>query len=114
MPYSRILVRYLPSFMIQVVVIPSNQLRDRNKLIPLILQCCNQSVQRIRRVLGPVVAQNDASVSEVLVLRYSLDDGIYAVVFPVERIHIPLNRVVSAVFRYIYDIIVLISVGRSE
>ena len=76
----------LSSLMIHMVITLINQLRHRHKGIPLILQGCDQHIQRLGSIFCPVVTEDDAAVPQVLVLGYRLNDGIHAIVLPVERI----------------------------
>lgn len=71
-----------------MIIIPVDQLRDRHELIPLPLQRGNQRFQGFRRIFGTVMAEDNAAVAEMFMLRDRLDDGIHAVIFPVEGITI--------------------------
>ena len=108
------LIFYLSAFMIQMVFIPVDQFGNGNNRIALVFQLRNQRIQRLSREFCPVMAEDDRAVSQMLMLRHGLDDGIHAIVFPVKRIHIPLNCKVPAVFGHIHHRIVVIPIGRPE
>lgn len=55
------LIRNLPSFVVQMVVIPVDQLRERNKGIPLILQVFDECIECLSGKLCPIMAKYDAS-----------------------------------------------------
>lgn len=109
-----LLPRHLCPVGFHVVLILVDQLRDGHQLIPLILQACNHCIQRVRRVFRPVVHENDRPVIQLVGLHHALDDIVYAIVLPVQRIDRPLDRIVTALLRICYDMIVIISVGRPE
>ena len=50
----------------------------------------------------------------MLVLYHCLDDGVYAVIFPVKTVYIPLYGKISAVLCHIYHRIVVIPIRRPE
>ena len=66
-----------------------------NKFISFSFHRSDERIQCLRSVLGSVVAQDDGAVAKVLVVTDGIHDGVYAVVLPVEGIHIPLDTVVS-------------------
>ncbi len=53
----------LPALMIHMIIFPKNQLRDRYNLITFSLKSLNQRIKRVRRILGPIVAEDDAAIS---------------------------------------------------
>ena len=81
------LISNLASFCVHMVIVADNKLRHRNNFIPLFLQPRNHIVERSGGVSGAVVAENDGTVTEMLVLTDSFDDGVGTVVFPIERVH---------------------------
>ena len=60
------------------------------------------------------MAQDDGTVSQMLVAAYRVYDGINTVILPVQGIHIPLDRVIAAFRSGLYDIIIIITVRRAE
>ena len=50
----------------------------------------------------------------MLVLCHSLDDGIHTVIFPVQRVNVPLNRIIFTILGNIHHCIIIVSIGRSE
>lgn len=81
----------LSAFMIQMVFVPVDQFRNGNNRIALVFQLHDQRIQRLSRKFCPVVAKNNRAVSQMLMLRHGLDDGIHSIIFPVKRI-ITCNR----------------------
>ena len=104
----------LPSFRIHMVTVTVNQFRDGNNFISLPFQVGNQGIQGIRRKFCSVMAQDDGTVSQMLVAAYRVYDGINTVILPVQGIHIPLDRVIAAFRSGLYDIIIIITVRRAE
>lgn len=82
------LIRNLPPFMVHMVIVPDNQLRERHEGVSGVLEGSNQRFQRLRGIFSAVVAEDDAAVSEMLVLCDGLNDGIDAVILPVQGINI--------------------------
>ena len=76
----------LPALMIHMIIFPKNQLRDRYNLITFSLKSLNQRVKRVRRILGPIVAEDDAAVSQMLVLGYRFYDGVHPIILPVQTV----------------------------
>ena len=81
-------VRNLPSLHIHRVIFLINEIRYLHEFIAFSFQRRDERIQRLCGVLRPVVAQNDGAVAQMLVVAHGIDDGVHAVVFPVERIHI--------------------------
>lgn len=82
------LIRNLPSFRIHMIILTYDQIGERYKFITRIKKVCDQGVERFRRVLCAVVAKNDGAVSEMFVIADRLNDGVHAVIFPIETIHV--------------------------
>ena len=83
-----VLICNLPSFRIHMIILTYDQLGERYELITRIKKVCDQGVERFRRVLCAVVAKNDGAVSEMFVVADRLNDGVHAIVFPIEAIHV--------------------------
>ena len=81
-------VRYLSPFDIHRIIFFIDEVRHFYKLVPLVLKRGDERIQRLRGVLGSVVAQDDRAVAEMFVIAHGIDDGVYAVVLPVKGIHI--------------------------
>lgn len=81
-------VWYLPSLHIHRVVFLINQIRHLHKLIALAFERGDERIQCLGGVLGTVVAQDDGTIAQMLVIAYGIHDGVYAVVLPVEGVHI--------------------------
>lgn len=79
----------LASFCIDFGAVRIDKLRDRDKLIALFLQCCDQCVQCVCCILCTVMAQNDGTVAKMLVLTDRFNDGIDSVILPVQAVYIP-------------------------
>ena len=73
--------------MVHGVVVPANQLGDGHQLIALLLQPCDYSLQGLGSVFGSIVHENDGAVAQMLVAGDGLDNRIYAVVLPVQRVY---------------------------
>lgn len=63
-----------------------DQVGHLHKFISLSFQRRDQRIQRLCRVLGAVVAEDDGAVDQMLVVAHSIDDGVHTVVLPVEGI----------------------------
>lgn len=72
--------------MVDRIPVFHDQLRDRHELIPLLLQCLNQPVERFRRMFRPIVAEDDRAVSQMLVLCHFPDDRVCVIVLPVKTV----------------------------
>ena len=81
-------VRNLPSLHIHRIIFFIDQVRHLHKFVPLVLKRGDERIQRLCGVLGSVVAQDDRAVAEMFVIAHGIDDGVYAVVLPVEGIHV--------------------------
>lgn len=79
----------LASFCIDFGAVRIDKLRDRDKLIALFLQCCDQCVQCVCCILCTVMAQNDGTVAKMLVFTDRFNDGIDSVILPVQAVYIP-------------------------
>ena len=60
------------------------------------------------------MTENNTSVSQFFIFRYPLDNILGAVVFPVERINIPLYGVVSVFIGTGDDLVIIVAVRRPE
>lgn len=70
-----------------MVIFADNQLGERYKFIACVKKRLNHGFQRFRCVFCTVMAENDRAIAQVLVIADCLNDGVYAVVFPVKAIH---------------------------
>ena len=82
------LIRNLASFCVHVIIFADDKLRHGNNLVALFFQTGNHGIEGVGGVGGTVVAEDDGTVAQVLVLADCFDDGVAAVVFPVERVHV--------------------------
>ena len=85
----------LASFCIDFGAVRIDKLRDRDKLIALFLQCCDQCVQCVCCILCTIMAQNDGTVAKMLVLTDRFNDGIDSVILPVQAVYIPRSMKTS-------------------
>ena len=111
---SSSLILNLSSLMIQVIMIPVNQFWQRHKGISLVLQVLNQLIQRLRCEFRSIMAQNIWSASQMLMSGNCLNDGIHSVILPVQGIHIPLNRVISALSCDLDYRIIIVTIRRAR
>ena len=109
----RILILYLASFVIHVIIVLINQLWQRYKSVTLILQRCNESIKRLCCIFCSIMTKDYRTVTKMLMLCYCLDYGIHTIVFPVEGINIPLNRIVPAFLCFFHDGIIVIAIWRN-
>lgn len=100
--------------MIHVVIVPVDQLGHRHKLIAGFFQCPDQNVQRLGSVSCPIVAQYDGTVSEMFILCDCLYNRVRTIIFPVETVDIPLDRIVIAFSCNFHKSRVIIAVWRAE
>ena len=87
---------------------------DVYKRQAFVLQCGDESIQRVFGIFGTVMAEDNAAVAQVGIFGDPFDDIISAVILPVERIHIPLYGGVMIGTGIFYYIIVIVSVRRAE
>lgn len=80
-------VRYLPSLHIHLIIFLIDQIRHLHKFIAFSFQRGDERIQCLGSVLGTVVAQDDGAVAQVLMVAYGINDGVYAVVLPVQAVH---------------------------
>ena len=97
-----------------MVAVPVDQFGNGNDLIALPLQIGDQRIQSLRREFRPVVAEDDGAAAQMLMIADGGDDGIRAVILPVQGIHVPLNGIVAAFGGGADHIVVIIPVGRAE
>lgn len=71
-----------------MIIFTYDQIGERYEFITRIKKVCDQGVERFRRVLCTVVTKNDGAVSEMFVIADRLNDGVHAVIFPIEAIHV--------------------------
>ncbi len=71
-----------------MVILTYDQIGERYEFITRIKKVCDQGVERFCRVLCAVMAKNDGTVSEMFVITDRLNNGVHAVIFPVEAIHV--------------------------
>ena len=90
-----------------MVIFFVDKLWDRDKFIAFVLQCGDESIQRVFGIFGTVMAEDNAAVAQVGIFGDPFDDIISAVILPVERIHIPLYGVVMIGTGIFYYIIVI-------
>ena len=83
---SSVFVRYLSPLHIHRIILFIDQIRHLHKLIALAFECGDERIQRLGGVLGSVVAEDDGTVAQVLVVADGIHDGVHAVVLPVEGI----------------------------
>lgn len=81
-------IRYLSPLNIHRIIFFIDQVRYLHELIALILKCGDERIQRLRGILRTVVAQDDRTIAEMLVIAHRIDDGVHAVILPVEGIHV--------------------------
>ena len=106
-------VWYLPPLHIHRIIFFVYQVRHLHKLIALILKRGDECIQRLCGVLRPVVAQDDGTVAQMLVVADRVYDGVHAVVLPVEGVHIPLNAVITQRGSGLDDLVGVIAVWRN-
>lgn len=58
--------------------------------------------------------QDDGAVAQMGMLHYFGDNGVCAVVLPVQTVHIPLYHMISQAVCGLYERIVIVAVGRAE
>ena len=81
-------VRYLPPLHIHRIIFFIDQIGHPHEFVAFAFQRRDQRIQCLRSVLGSVVAQDDGAVAQMLVVAYGINDGVYAVVLPVQAVHI--------------------------
>ena len=72
--------------MVHRVTVPHDQFRDRHERKAFFFQGTNDLIQRFCRVFRPIVAQDDGTVAQILVIQDIGKDGIGTVIFPVQTI----------------------------
>ena len=77
----------LPPCHIHVVIFLVDQFRDRYDLISLFPKPRDYPFQRIRRIFRPIVAENNGTVSEILMVQDCIYDAVCPVILPVKAIH---------------------------
>lgn len=70
--------------MIQMIMIPVDQFRQRNKSISLILQILNQRIQCLSCEFCSIMAQNNGAASQMLMSGNCLNNGVHSVILPVQ------------------------------
>ena len=80
-----------------MIIIFVNQLRNRHNRITLRFQPVDQLIQRLGRILRTVMAEDDAPVSEIFMLRHRFKNRVHTLIFPVKGIDIPLYGIVFAI-----------------
>ena len=81
-------VWYLPSLHILRIFFFIDQIRHLHKLVSLSFERGDERIQRLRGILRTVVAQDDRTIADMLVIAHRIDDGVHAVILPVEGIHV--------------------------
>ena len=71
-----------------MIILSNNKLRQRYKFIALCLQGLNHAFQCLGGIFCTIVTQNNGTVSEVFMVTNGIDDGIDAVVLPIEAVNI--------------------------
>ena len=99
-------VWYLPPLHIHRIIFFVDQVRHLHKLIALILKRGDECIQRLCGVLRPVVAQDDGTVAQMLVVADRVYDGVHAVVLPVEGVLVRYtwNRWIFGVLQYVLNV----------
>lgn len=100
--------------MVHMIILPYDQFGNRYKFVAGVFERRDQGVERLRRILGAVMTENDTAAAQMFVLGHGFDDGIHAVIFPVKGIHVPLDRVVAELLRVKDQVIVIGTVWRAE
>ena len=94
------------------VIFPIDKLADGDELIAAVLQGRKDQGKRLRRMQPVIVAENDGAGLD------AVDDAHGDVgggkIFPIQRIHVPLNGINAHRIGGVDEEIVVIAVGRSE
>ena len=104
----------LPSFTVHMIIIFVDQIGYGNKSVSCLFQPGDQGIQGVCSIFGTVVAKDDGAVSQMLMAAYSFDDIVCSVILPIQAVYIPLDGVIAQFPRIGYDMIVIISVRRTE
>lgn len=86
--YNLLLLQMLSSFMIHIIIVCIDQIGKLYKFISLRFQIGDQGVQSLRGIFCTIVAEDNRSVAQMLMIAYGGDDGIYAVIFPVKAVNV--------------------------
>lgn len=112
--YAPLFIPYLPPFRIHMVSVPVDELGNGYDLISLAFQIGDQGIQGVCGIFCPVMAEDDGAVAKMLVAAYRTDNGVRSIILPVERIHIPLNGIISALGSRADYVVVVVSVGGTK
>ena len=86
--YNLLLLLVLPSFVVHIIIVCIDQIGKFYKFISLRFQVGDQGVQSLRGIFGAIVAEDNRAVAQMLVIAYGGDDGIYAIIFPVQAVNV--------------------------
>lgn len=78
----------LPSFVVHIIIVCINQVGKFNKFIALRFQIGDQVVKRLRSIFCAVMTEDDGTVTQMLMVAYGRNNGIYAVIFPVKAVNV--------------------------
>ena len=78
--------RNLPPLHVHRVIFLIDQIRHLHKLIPFALERGDERIQRLGGVLRTVVAEDDGTVTQVLVVADGIHIGVYTVVLPIQTV----------------------------
>lgn len=104
----------LPAFCINFIVAIINQIRHFHQFKALFFQSLDQAVKSFGSILGTVVTEDNGTVSQMFMIEYSIQNGVCAVILPIQTVYIPLYRMISAAFHRFYQGVVVISIWWSE
>jgi len=99
--------------MVHMVAVAVDELGERHKGVALPLQRGDHRLERLRGIFCAVVTKDDAAVAEVLVLGHGLNNGVHAVILPVEAVYVPLDGVIAAARRGGDDVVIVIAKWRN-
>lgn len=100
--------------MVHGIIAPVDQFGHGHELITSLFQCRNQGIKRLHCIPGTIVAQNDRTISKMLILGDGLYDGVHTIVFPVETVNVPLDRIIIALSRDLDELCIIIAIRRTE
>ncbi|MDE6687515.1 MAG: hypothetical protein K2K17_09385 [Lachnospiraceae bacterium] len=74
--------------MIHIIIVCIDQIGKLYKFISLCFQIGDQGVQSLCGIFCAIVAEDNGTVAQMLMIAYCGDDGIYAVIFPVKAVNV--------------------------
>lgn len=80
------LILKLPSFVIHLIMIAIDQLRNRNDFIAFCMKSFDDTRQGIFCIFGTVVHEDDGTVPKMFTVQNTGDNGIGSVILPVETV----------------------------